>query len=83
MEVSSGFLFAGVALVAVGVYLVYLSLKAGPGEADSEAVGVILIGPIPIIVGGGRKWIIAALVVIAVIMLYMVSKQISSDLIGW
>jgi len=83
MEVSSGFLFAGVAIIAVGVYLVYLSLRAGPGEADSEAVGVILIGPIPIIVGGGRKWIIAALAVIAVIMLYMVSKQISSDLIGW
>jgi len=83
MEVSSGFLFAGVATIAVGVYLVYLSLRAGPGEADSEAVGVILIGPIPIIVGGGRKWIIAALAVIAVIMLYMVSKQISSDLIGW
>jgi uncharacterized membrane protein len=83
MEASSGFLFAGVALVAVGVYLVYLSLRAGPGEADSEAVGVILIGPVPIIVGGGRKWIIAALAVIAVIMLYMVSKQISSNLIGW
>jgi uncharacterized membrane protein len=83
MEVSSGFLFAGVALVLVGVYLVYLSLRAGPGEADAEAVGVILIGPIPIIVGGGRKWIIAALAVIAVIMLYMVSKQISSNLIGW
>ena len=83
MEVSSGFLFAGVTLVAVGVYLVYLSLRAGPGEADSEAVGVILIGPIPIIIGGGRKWIIAALAVIAVIMLYMVSKQISSNMIGW
>ncbi len=83
MEASSGLLFAGLALVAVGVYLVYLSLRAGPGEADSGAVGVILIGPIPIIVGGGRKWIIAALAVIAVIMLYMVSKQISSDLIGW
>ncbi len=83
MEASSGFLFAGVALVLVGVYLVYLSLRAGPGEADPEAVGVILIGPIPIIVGGGRKWIIAALAVIAVIMLYMVSKQISSNLIGW
>jgi len=83
MEASSGFLFAGVVLVAVGVYLVYLSLRARPGEADSETVGVILIGPVPIIVGGGRKWIIAALAVIAVIMLYMVSKQISSNLIGW
>ncbi len=83
MEVSSSFLFAGLALVAVGVYLVYLSLRAGPGEVDGEAVGVILIGPIPIIVGGGRKWIIAALAVIAVIMLYMASKQVSSNLIGW
>lgn len=83
MEVSSGLLFAGVALVAVGVYLVYLSLRAGPEEVDSKTVGVILIGPIPIIVRGGRKWIIAALAVIAVIMLYTASKQISSNLIGW
>jgi uncharacterized membrane protein len=83
MEASSALLFAGVALTLLGVYLVYLSLKAGPGEVESDAMGVILIGPIPIIVGGGRKWIIAALAVIAVIILYMVSKQISSDLIGW
>jgi uncharacterized membrane protein len=81
MEVSSVLLFAGVALTLLGVYLVYLSLRAGPGELNAEAVGVIFIGPIPIIVGGGRKWIIAALAVIAVIMLYMASRQ--TDLIGW
>lgn len=83
MEVSSGLLFAGLALTLLGVYLVYLSLRAGPGEVDAAAVGVVFIGPIPLIVGGGRKWIIAALVVTAMIMLYMVSKQIKPDLIGW
>ncbi len=83
MEVSSGLLFAGFLLTLLGIYLVYLSLRAGPGEVDAAAVGVIFIGPIPIIVGGGRKWIIAALAVAAMIMLYMVSKQIKPDLIGW
>ncbi|HUV55270.1 MAG TPA: DUF131 domain-containing protein [Candidatus Krumholzibacteriaceae bacterium] len=83
MEVSSGLLFVGVALTLLGALLVYLSLRAGPGELDAKAAGVIFIGPIPIIVGGNRKWIIAALGVTAIIMLYMISKQIRPDLIGW
>jgi len=83
MEVSSGLLFVGVALTLLGAFLVYLSLRAGPGDVDAKAVGVIFIGPIPIILGGSRKWIIAALGVTAIIMLYMISKQIRPDLIGW
>ena len=83
MEVSSGLLFVGVALTLLGAFLVYLSLRAGPREVDAKAVGVIFIGPSPIILGGGRKWIIAALGVTAIIMLYMISKQIRPDLIGW
>jgi len=83
MEVSSGILFVGVALSLLGVFMVYLSLRAGPGELDVKAVGVIFIGSIPIIVGGGRKWIIAALGVTAIMMLYMISKQVRPDLIGW
>jgi len=34
-------------------------------------------------VRGGRKWIIAALGVTAIMMLYMISKQVRPDLIGW
>jgi len=83
MEVSSGILFVGVALTLLRALLVYLSLRAGPGEFDVKAVGVVFIGSIPIIVGGSRKWIIAALGVTAIIMLYMISKQIRPDLIGW
>jgi uncharacterized protein (TIGR00304 family) len=83
MEVSSGLLFVGVGLTLLGAFLVYLSLRADAGELDAEAAGVIFIGPIPIILGGGRKWIIAALGVTAILMLYMISRQIRPDLIGW
>jgi len=83
MEVSSGILFVGVALTLLGAFLVYLSLRAGLGELDVKAGGVIFIGSIPIMVGGGRKWIIAALGVTAIMMLYMISKQVRPDLIGW
>lgn len=83
MDVSSGILFVGVALTLLGAFMVYLSLRAGPRELDAKAVGVIFIGPIPIMVGGGRKWIIAALGVTAIMMLYMISKQVRPDLIGW
>jgi len=83
MDVSSGILFVGVALTLLGAFMVYLSLRAGPGELNAKAGGVIFIGPIPIIVRGGRKWIIAALGVTAIMMLYMISKQIRPDLIGW
>jgi len=83
MEVSSIILFFGVTLTLLGAFLVYLSLRAEPGELDAKAAGVIFIGPIPIIVGGSRKWIITALGITAIIMLYMISKQIRPDLIGW
>jgi len=83
MEVSSGILFVGVALTLLGAFMVYLSLRAGPGEFDVKAAGVVFIGSIPILVGGCRKWIIAALGVTAIMMLYMISKQVRPDLIGW
>ncbi|MBN2334313.1 DUF131 domain-containing protein [Candidatus Bathyarchaeota archaeon] len=83
MEVSGNVLIIGVALTLIGVFMVYLSLRARPGEVDAKATGIIFIGPIPIIVGGGRKWIIAAIGVTAIIMLFMLSKQLSPDLIGW
>jgi uncharacterized protein (TIGR00304 family) len=78
MEFTSGFLVIGFLMTLVGAILIYQSIKANPMEARSRVDGVVFIGPIPIIVGGTRKWIIAAIVTASVIMLWLVFNQFTS-----
>jgi uncharacterized membrane protein len=83
MDVSSGFLAVGAVMVVAGAIMVYMSLRAGPSEVRSGGAAVIFIGPIPIVVGGSRKWVVAALGAAAVILLAMVMRSAQPDLIGW
>jgi uncharacterized protein (TIGR00304 family) len=83
LSVSGGLLFLGFAMTVVGAYMVYLSLRAHPGEVESKGLGIIFIGPIPIILGGSRKWIVAALGVTALLMIFMLTKSMDPSLIGW
>ena len=83
MDVSSGFLAVGAVLVIAGAIMVYMSLRAGPSEAKSGGAAVIFIGPIPIVLGGSRKWVVAALGAAAVILLVMVIRSAQPELIGW
>ena len=83
MTFSSGLVFIGALMTIVGVYMVYLSLRASPNEMESKHMGVIFVGPIPLVFAGTRKWIITAVCVAAVVMLFMVTRSISPDLIGW
>ena len=83
MDASSGFLAIGAVMVVAGAIMVYMSLRAGPSEAKSGGAAVIFIGPIPIVLGGSRKWVVAALGAAAVILLVMVIRSAQPDLIGW
>jgi uncharacterized membrane protein len=83
MDVSSGFLVVGAAMAIAGAIMVYMSLRAGPSEVQSRGAAVIFIGPIPIVVGGSRKWVLAALGVAAVILLVMIVSSAQPELIGW
>ncbi len=73
----------GLAMTFIGAYIVFLSLKARPNEVETRGMGVIFIGPIPIVIGGNRKWIVVALGITAIIIIFMLTKTMSSDLIGW
>ena len=73
----------GLAMTLVGAYMVYLSLRAKPGEVQAKGMGIIFIGPIPIILGGSRKWILAAIGVTALVMFLMLTKSLNPSLIGW
>lgn len=83
MEITGGFLVVGLLMTLAGAILIYQSLKATPTEAKSHMDGVIFIGPIPIIVAGTRKWILAALGAAGVILVWLASSTINSGFMGW
>ncbi len=80
MEFSSGFLIAGLLMTLAGAILIYQSIKASPSEAKSQAKGVHFIGPIPIMVDGSRKWIVAAIGVTSVVLVYLATSSLN---LGW
>jgi uncharacterized membrane protein len=63
MAVSAPVLGLGLAMMGLGVFLVLLSAWPRNERAviERRSVGVIFIGPIPIVLGGGRKWIFTAI----------------------
>ena len=82
MEIASGFLIIGLLMTLAGAILIYKSLRADPNELSEENDGVRYIGPIPIVVNGGRKWILAALVISSILILYLVVKTVYPDILG-
>ncbi len=83
MEITSGFLVVGLIMAFAGAILIYQSVKASPSEARSKAKGVFFIGQIPIILEGSRKWIVAALGVASIVLIWLASSSLSSGFIGW
>lgn len=72
LQLSSEIELLGIGLLVIGFLFVaaaFLSLYVGRKESDhivSENKGVILIGPIPIVWGYGRKgWLVALAVALA------------------
>jgi uncharacterized membrane protein len=57
MDLPIMLILAGLLISGIGVLMVLLSLKASPDEVKHNSGGIIFIGPIPIILGGNRKWI--------------------------
>lgn len=82
MEISSGFLIIGLLMTLAGAILIYKSLRASPHELSGENDGVRFIGPIPIVVNGGRKWILAALMISSVLIVYLVVKSVYPGILG-
>lgn len=82
MEIASAFLLIGLLMTLTGAILIYKSLRASPNEISEENGGVRYIGPIPIVVNGGRKWILAALMITSVLIVYLVIKSVYPDILG-
>lgn len=83
MELSSSLLVVGLAITVIGVVMVYVSLRAGPGEARSGGAAVLFVGPVPIVLSGGRRWVLVAFAATAIIILVMVVRSAQPGLVGW
>lgn len=83
MEITSGFLVVGSLMTLAGAILIYQSLKASPSEATSRTKGVIFLGPIPIMIAGGRRWIVAALGAAGIVLVWLISSSINTGFMGW
>jgi uncharacterized protein (TIGR00304 family) len=76
----------GLALVVAGVVIIALALiltsirGTGKGKADVNSVGVIMIGPIPIIFGTDKKYIKAVLLLALVLTIALI---IASTVYYW
>ena len=85
MGVSTPLLVLGLAMTAIGTALILLSFRPRDrkGDVDHRGVGVIFIGPIPIVFGGKGRWVYIGIAVVAVIVLLLLAASMSPDLIGW
>lgn len=82
MAISSGFLIIGALMTLAGAILIYKSLKASPKEIAEDRDGVLFLGPVPIVVKDGRKWIFTALVITAVLIVYLATKSVYPGIFG-
>ena len=82
MEISSGFLVIGLLMTLAGAILIYVSLRAGPSELKGDNDGIRIVGGIPIIVNGGRRWILAALIISSLLILYLITKSSYPNILG-
>ena len=51
-------------------------------ELAEDGEGVVYIGPLPIIVKDGRKWILTALIISALLIAYLATKTYYPNLLG-
>jgi uncharacterized membrane protein len=56
---------------------------AGAGVSRMGGAAVLFIGPVPIVLSGGRRWVLVAFAATAIIILVMVVRSAQPGLVGW
>ncbi len=59
----------GVALVLAGFAVVVVALLSQGGKGEVKGAGVVLIGPIPIVLGSDAKWASVAMVLAIILVI--------------
>jgi uncharacterized protein (TIGR00304 family) len=83
MDLTGGLLIIGLLMTLIGALMVYISIQPNRQEIETKGGGVIFIGPIPILFKGSRKWIITALGISGVILIFIFTVSQNPNIIGW
>jgi len=83
MNLTGGLLIIGLLMTLIGALMVYISLQPNRKEIETKGMGIIFIGPIPIIIKGGRKWIVTALGIAGIILFFIFTVSQNPNIIGW
>lgn len=83
--VVSSLIILGVALTVIGTVMLLLSFRPDErkGKSEHRGLGVIFIGPIPLIFGGGRKAFMVFLALASLIAILLLAASTSPSVIGW
>ena len=74
-------LLFGFALIAIGIFLLILSY--GRGRIEGGGLGILFVGPIPIIFGGGgRRWLLITLLAV-ILFLLILAASMGGHIVGW
>ena len=83
MNYSNECLIVGSLVTIIGTLLIYKSLRAHPIDFKLRGVGIIFLGPIPIVFTGSRKWIITALGIFGIVLVFLLILNWRHSLISW
>jgi len=67
----------GIILVILGIIFILISLLYGSREEKIDSLGVILIGPFPIVWGSNKKYLVISLAILLLIAIISVAMYLT------
>ncbi len=85
MNVYAPLLGLGLVMTVLGALMIVLSIKSrgNKREHESSSMGVIFLGPIPIVLGGRGRWIIIGVAAVILMVFLFTVNAYQPDLLRW
>lgn len=85
MNVSATLLGLGLVMTVLGALMIVLSMKSRGNERkhESSSMGVIFLGPIPIVFGGRGRWILIGVAAVILMVFLFTVNVYQPDLLRW
>jgi uncharacterized protein (TIGR00304 family) len=85
MNISATLLGLGLVMTVLGALMIVLSMKSRGNERkhESSSMGVIFLGPIPIVLGDRGRWIIIGVAAVILMVFLFTVNVYQPYLLGW
>jgi len=85
LSFSVPMLALGLSITAIGIVMLILSFRPArrKGEAIRRGVGVVFIGPLPIVFGGSKKLVLIGMAAALAMALLLLIAYTNPSMVGW